>query len=456
MSQYDYDLFTIGAGSGGVRASRVAASMGARVAVAEDTYLGGTCVNAGCVPKKLFVYASHFQEDFDDAAAYGWSLGEPRRFDWRTLLENKDREIQRLNGIYARLLDEAGVERIEGRATLVDPHTVAVDDRRHNAATILVATGSRPSMPRIPGIENAITSDQAFHLERFPERALIVGGGYIAVEFAGIFHGMGASVTQLYRGPLFMRGFDDDVRRVLADQMRKRGIDLRFEKNPTAIERSDAGLRVTVDDGSTLETDQVLYATGRMPKTADLGLEAAGVELGRNGAVVVDAYSRSSVPHIYAIGDCTDRLMLTPVAIAEGIAFAITVFAGKPIQPDHSGVPTAVFSQPPVGCVGLTESEARERCGAIDVYRSSFRPMKHTLTGRDETTMMKLIVDRETDRVVGCHMVGPDAGEIIQGLAIALKCGATKAEFDATIGIHPTAAEEFVTMRERARDPESS
>ena len=456
MSQCETDLFTIGAGSGGVRASRVAASMGARVAIAEDTYLGGTCVNAGCVPKKLFVYASHFHEDFEDAAAYGWSIGERRRFDWRSLLENKNREILRLNGVYARLLDEAGVERIEGRATLVDPHTVAVGERRLSVATILVATGSRPSMPRIPGIEHAITSDEAFHLERFPERAVIVGGGYIAVEFAGIFHGMGASVTQLYRGPLFMRGFDDDVRRLLADQMRKRGIDLRFEKNLTAIERSDTGLRLSVDDGSTLEADQVLYATGREPKTADLGLEEAGVELGRNGAVIVDAYSRSSASHIYAIGDCTDRLMLTPVAIAEGIAFANTVFAGTPTRPDHTGVPTAVFSQPPLGCVGLTEAEARERCGEIDVYRSSFRPMKHTLTGRDETTMMKLIVERATDRVVGCHMVGPDAGEITQGLAIALKCGATKAQFDATIGIHPTAAEEFVTMRERVPDPEST
>jgi len=454
MSQYECDLFTIGAGSGGVRASRVAASMGARVVIAEDTYLGGTCVNAGCVPKKLFVYASHFHEDFEDAAAYGWSIGERRRFDWKTLLENKDREILRLNGVYARLLDEAGVERIEGRATLVDPHTVAVGERRITAATILVATGSRPSMPRIPGIEHAITSDEAFHLERFPERAVIVGGGYIAVEFAGIFHGMGASVTQLYRGPLFMRGFDDDVRRVLAEQMRKKGIDLRFEKNLSAIERSGTGLRLSVDDGSTLEVDQVLYATGRVPKTADLGLQEAGVELGRNGEVIVDAYSRSSVPHIYAIGDCTDRMMLTPVAIAEGIAFANTVFAGEPTRPDHTGVPSAVFSQPPIGCVGLTEAEARERCGEIDIYRSSFRPMKHTLTGRDETTLMKLIVEQASDRVMGCHMVGPDAGEITQGLAIALKCGATKAQFDATIGIHPTAAEEFVTMREKVADPE--
>jgi glutathione reductase (NADPH) len=456
MTQHDYDLFTIGAGSGGVRASRVAASLGARVAVAEDTYLGGTCVNAGCVPKKLFVYASHYREDFEDASAYGWSIGERRRFDWKNLLENKNQEIQRLNGVYARLLDEAGVERIEGRAALLDAHTLAVGERRYTAATILVATGSRPSMPRIPGIEHAITSDEAFHLERFPERVVVVGGGYIAVEFAGIFHGMGAAVTQLYRGPLFMRGFDDDVRRVLADQMRKRGIDLRFERNPTAIERSATGLRVSVDDGSTLEADQILYATGRVPKTADLGLEEAGVELGRNGAVIVDEYSRSNVPHIYAIGDCTDRLMLTPVAIAEGIAFANTVFAGTPTQPDHIGVPTAVFSQPPVGCVGLTEAEARERGGEIDIYRSTFRPMKHTLTGRDETTMMKLIVEPATDRVLGCHMVGPDAGEITQGLAIALKCGATKAQFDATIGIHPTAAEEFVTMREKVPDPDST
>jgi glutathione reductase (NADPH) len=455
MARYDYDLFTIGAGSGGVRASRVASSMGARVAIAEDTYLGGTCVNAGCVPKKLFVYASHYREDFEDAASYGWSIAGPRRFDWKSLLENKDGEIARLNRVYARLLDEAGVERIEGRATLLDAHTVAVGERRHTAANILVATGSKPWLPPVPGIEHAITSDHTFHLERFPDRVVVVGGGYIAVEFAGIFHGMGAAVTQLYRGPLFLRGFDDDVRRALAAGMRKKGIDLRFEKNATAIERSGSGLRVRVDDGSALEADQVLYATGRVPKTASLGLEEAGVELDGNGAVMVDEYSRSSVPHICAIGDCTDRMMLTPVAIAEGVAFAKTVFAGTPTRPDYEGVPTAIFSQPPVGCVGLTEAEARERCGEIDVYRSQFRPMKHTLTGRDETAMMKLVVERASKRVLGCHMVGPDAAEITQGLAIALKCGATKAQFDATIGIHPTAAEEFVTMREKVPDPGS-
>jgi len=455
MARYDYDLFTIGAGSGGVRASRVASSLGARVAVAEDTYLGGTCVNAGCIPKKLFVYASHYREDFEDAAAYGWSIGGPRRFDWKSLLENKDNEIARLNRVYARLLDEAGVERIEGRATLLDAHTVAVGERRHTAANILVATGSKPWLPPVPGIEHAITSDHTFHLERFPDRVVVVGGGYIAVEFAGIFHGMGAAVTQLYRGPLFLRGFDDDVRRALAAGMRKKGIDLRFEKNATAIERSGSGLRVRVDDGSALEADQVLYATGRVPKTASLGLEKAGVELDGSGAVMVDEYSRSSVPNIYAVGDCTDRIMLTPMAIAEGVAFARTVFAGTPTRPDYEGVPTAIFSQPQVGSVGLTEAEARERCGEIDVYRSEFRPMKHTLTGRDETAMMKLVVERASGRVLGCHMVGPDAAEITQGLAIALKCGATKAQFDATIGIHPTAAEEFVTMRERIPDPGS-
>jgi glutathione reductase (NADPH) len=455
MIRYDYDLFTIGAGSGGVRASRVASSLGARAAVAEDTYLGGTCVNAGCVPKKLFVYASHYREDFEDAEAYGWSIGGPRRFDWKSLLENKDREIARLNRVYARLLDEARVERIEGRATLLDAHTVAVGGVRRTAATILIATGSRPWLPAVPGIEHAITSDQAFHLERFPDRVVVVGGGYIAVEFAGIFHGMGAAVTQLYRGPLFLRGFDEDVRRTLAAEMPKRGIDLRFEKQVTSIARSGSGLRVKIDDGSEVEADQVLYATGRVPKTARLGLEAAGVELDGNGAVIVDEYSRSSIPHIYAVGDCSDRIMLTPVAIAEGMAFAKTVFGGAPTRPDYEGVPTAVFSQPQVGCVGLTEAEARERCGEIDVYRSRFRPMKHTLTGRDETAMMKLVVARASGRVLGCHMVGPDAAEITQGLAIALKCGATKAQFDATIGIHPSAAEEFVTMREKLPDPVS-
>jgi len=452
MSSYDYDLFTIGAGSGGVRASRVSASLGARVAVAEERYLGGTCVNVGCVPKKLLVYASSFREEFEDAAGFGWTVGE-RTADWRALIANKDREIERLNGVYARLLDAAGVEVIEGRARIVDPHTVRVGERTIKAANILVATGSWPHLPDIPGIEHAITSNEAFHLADLPRRVLVVGGGYIAVEFAGIFHGLGAEVTQLYRGPLFLRGFDDDLRRVLAEEIRKTGIDLRFDANPASIERIAGGsLIATLEDGTRCEADTILYATGRRPLSADLGLEDAKVDLAANGAIVVDEYSRSSVESIWAIGDVTDRLNLTPVAIHEGMCLASTLFGGRPTAPVHEDVASAVFSQPPLATVGLTETAARERYDAIDVYRTAFRELKHTLSGRDQRTLMKLVVDRASDRVVGAHMVGAHAAEVIQGIAIAVKCGATKAHFDATIGIHPTSAEEFVTMRERVAD----
>jgi glutathione reductase (NADPH) len=447
MSDFDYDLFTIGAGSGGVRASRISASFGARVAVAEVSDLGGTCVNLGCIPKKLFVYASHFRDDFEDAAGYGWSVGE-RSVDWSTLLGNKDREIARLNEVYRELLSDAGVDLLDGRARVVDPHTVEVAGKTFTAEHILVATGGRPVVPEIPGIELAITSDQAFHLSVLPERAIVVGGGYIAVEFAGIFHGLGVDTTQLYRGPLFLRGFDDDLRKTLASQMRQRGLDLRFDANVASIEKSSGGLRATLDDGSTLEADVILYATGRSPNTREMGLEEVGVALDGKGAVSVDEFSRSSVPSIWAIGDATDRINLTPVAIHEGMCLAQTLFADQPTRPDHSNVASAVFSQPPIGTVGLAETAARDAYGEIDVYRSSFRPLKHALTGRNETTMMKLIVDRASDRVIGIHMLGPEAGEIIQGFAVALKCGATKAQFDATIGIHPTSAEEFVTLRD--------
>jgi glutathione reductase (NADPH) len=452
MAGFDYDLFTIGAGSGGVRAARFSAGLGARVAIAEDRYLGGTCVNVGCIPKKLFVYAAHYREDFEDAAGFGWSVGE-RKFDWPTLIENKDREIARLNGVYARLLDDAGVDRFAGRARIADPHTVDIEleggeRRRLTAEHILVATGGWPSRPDIPGIEHAITSNEAFHIESLPHRVLIVGGGYIAVEFAGIFHGLGVDVVQLYRGPLFLRGFDDDVRTTLAEEMKRKEIDVRFDANPAKIEKTDTGLLVTLEDGARIETDVLLYATGRHPLTAGLGLEEAGVELDASGAIVVDEFSRTCVPSICAVGDATDRINLTPVALAEGMALAKTLFGGEPTRPDHADVPSAVFSQPSIGSVGVTEQEARERYGDILIYRSRFRALKHTLSGRDEQTMMKLIVDRASDRVVGCHMVGPDAGEIVQGIAIAVKCGATKAQFDATIGIHPTSAEEFVTMRE--------
>ncbi len=448
----DYDFFVIGGGSGGVRAARIAGGHGATVAVAEERYLGGTCVNVGCVPKKLLVYASHFGEDFEDAAGFGWTVGE-RRFDWARLIANKNREIERLNRVYARMLEGSGAEVFDGRATLVDAHTVALGGKTYTAEYILIAVGGWPVVPAIPGAEHAITSNEAFFLERLPERVAVVGGGYVAVEFAGIFHGLGSKVTQLYRGPLFLRGFDDDVRAALAGEMTRKGIDLRFEANVERIEKIDGGLRARLEDGAEIEADCIMYATGRAPSTANLGLADAGVELDAKGAVTVDAYSKTSVENIYAVGDVTDRVNLTPVAIKEGQAVADTIFGGKPTRPDHADVPSAVFSQPSIGTVGLTEGQARERHGAIDVYRASFRAMKHTLSGRDEKTMMKLIVDRASDRVVGVHMVGPDAGEIIQGIGIAVKCGATKAQFDATVGIHPTSAEEFVTMRDPLPEP---
>jgi glutathione reductase (NADPH) len=449
MARYDFDLFVIGAGSGGVRASRMSAGYGARVAIAEHAALGGTCVNVGCIPKKLMVYASMFREEWEDAAGFGWSAPPPSH-SFAQLIANKDKEIARLNGIYARLLDQAGVTRIDGRARVVDPHRVAVGDESWSAEHILVATGGWPWMPAIPGIEHAITSNEAFYLPALPERVLIVGGGYIAVEFAGIFHGLGAQVRQLYRGDLFLRGFDDDVRSSLAEAMSKGGIDLRFNANPTRLEKaSDGSLRATLADGTQLEADAVLYATGRAPRTKDLGLEQAKVELGSNGEIAVDEYSRSSVPSIHAIGDVTDRVNLTPVAIHEGMCLAATLFGGKPTKVDHTQVPHAVFSQPPVAAVGLNEAGARATHGEIDIYRSRFRELKHTLSGRDQQAMMKLVVDRKTDRVIGAHMVGSYAGEIIQGVAIAIRCGATKAQFDATLGIHPTSAEEFVTMRQK-------
>ena len=446
---YDYDLFTIGGGSGGVRASRMAAQFGAKVALAEERYLGGTCVNVGCIPKKLLVYASEFSDLFDDSAGFGWTIGE-RSFNWQTLIANKDLEIARLNGIYEKVLTDNGARIVRARATIADAHTVVVGSERYTARYILIATGGWPSAPSIPGGELAISSNEAFFLPQFPSRVIIVGGGYIGVEFAGIFHGLGAKVSVVHRGELFLRGFDEDVRRAVAAEMRRREIDLRFNRQVARIDKLALGIRATLDDGATVEADLIMFATGRTPNTHDLGLERAGVKLDHEGAVVVDSYSCSSVPNIYAVGDCTDRMQLTPVAIAEGQAVAETLFHGNPKTPDYENVPTAVFSQPPIGTVGLTEAEARERYRAVDVYKSSFRPLKHTVSGRDEHSFMKLVVDRETDRVLGCHMVGTDAGEIIQGLAIALKCGATKAQFDATVGVHPTAAEEFVTMRNKS------
>ncbi len=448
---HDYDLFVIGAGSGGVRAARMAAARGARVAVAEAGRLGGTCVNLGCVPKKLMVYASGFADAFDDAVGFGWERANPA-FSWPALIAAKDLEITRLNGVYQRLLENSGVEIIEGRARLADGHTVVVGDRSYSTETTLVATGGRPFVPEVSGAELGIVSDAVFSLPDLPARVAIIGGGYIAVEFAGIMRGLGAEVSLIYRGPLFLRGFDQDIRATLAGEMAKRGVDLRFNMEVERLETAaGGGIRVCGPTGDELEADLVLWATGRVPATVGLGLVELGVEFDENGAVVVDEFSQTCVSGIYAIGDCTDRMALTPVAIAEAMALVETL-NGNPTAMDYDNIPSAVFSNPPVGTVGLTESEARSHCREVTVYRSSFRPMKNTLAGRDEYTMMKLVVDGATDEVLGVHMVGPDAGEIIQGFAVALKCGATKAQFDATVGIHPTAAEEFVTMREPVDD----
>lgn len=446
--EYDYDLFVIGAGSGGVRASRISSSLGAKVAIAEEFRVGGTCVIRGCVPKKLLVYASHFSEDFEDAEAYGWTVPKATH-SWQTLIANKDTEIDRLNGIYHNILSNNDVELYEARATLIDAHTVQVGDQTVTAKYILIATGGTPVMPEVPGIEHAISSNEAFHLEELPKRVIVVGGGYIAVEFAGIFHGLGSEVIQLYRGEQILRGFDADVQNVLAEEIRKKGIDVRTHSNPASIEKTNAGLKVTLEDGSVLETDAIMYATGRKPNTDGLGLETVGVELKANGAVVVTPDSQTTVENIYAVGDVTDRVALTPVAIHEGMAFAETVFGNRPRAIDHSNIPSAVFSQPQVGTVGLTEAEARETFGEVDIYKSKFRPMKHTLTGRPEQAFVKLIVDAKSDVVVGAHIIGSDAAEIIQAVGIALKCGATKAQFDSTVGVHPSLAEEIVTMREK-------
>lgn len=448
MSEYDYDLFVIGAGSGGVRAGRMSASLGARVAVAEDSDLGGTCVNVGCVPKKLMVFASHYSEDFHEAAGFGWTVG-PRSHTWANLIENKNKEIARLNGIYGSLLDNAGVTLIKGRGTVTGPHSVEVAGKTYTAERILVAVGGWPTVPDIPGKEHVITSNEFFFLDELPKRVIVVGGGYIAVELAGIFNGLGSQVTQLYRGPLFLRGFDEDVRHFLAGEVRKKGIDLQFERNIASVTKgADGVLTAVLEDGAEMQADVILYATGRSPKTPGLGLEEVGVDLAKNGAIKVNDDFQSSVPSIYALGDVIDRVALTPVAIGEGMVLAHNTYGKGGRKMDYRDIPTAVFSQPPIGTVGLTEAQAREEYGEVDVYRSEFRPMKHTLSGSEERSLMKLIVDRASDRVVGLHMVGPEAGEITQGFGVAMKAGATKADFDATVGIHPTSAEEFVTMRE--------
>ena len=437
---YEFDLFVIGAGSGGVRAARFAAGFGAKVAVAESRYLGGTCVNVGCVPKKLLVYGAHFAEDFEQASGFGWSLGEAN-FDWATLIANKDREIQRLNGIYRNLM--------EGHAKITGPHEVEVNGQRHSAQHILIATGGWPQIPEIPGHEHAISSNEAFFLKELPKRVLVVGGGYIAVEFAGIFHGLGAKTSLLYRGEMFLRGFDGAVRKHLHEELTKRGMDVQFNADIARIDKQpDGSLKATLKDGRELIADCVFYATGRRPMLDNLGLENTGVTLDKRGFVEVDDLYQSAEPSILAIGDVIGRVQLTPVALAEGMAVARRLF--KPEQyraVDYTMIPTAVFSLPNIGTVGLSEEQAIEDGHKVQIFESSFRPMKLTLTQCQERTLMKLVVDADTDKVLGCHMVGPEAGEIVQGLAIALKAGATKQDFDETIGVHPTAAEEFVTMR---------
>lgn len=446
MTHYDVDLFVIGAGSGGVRAARMAAGLGVRVTIAENRYLGGTCVNAGCVPKKLFVYASHFREDFIAAKGFGWSLNTPQ-FDWSHLLAQKNQEIHRLQGVYEDLLNHSGVTLIEGQAHLLDVHTVRIGERNISCKRILIATGGWPSVPNIPGKELVVTSNEMFALAKLPKRILIVGGGYIAVEFAGIMHGMGVKTTLCYRGDKLLRGFDEDVRVFVAQEMHKKGIDILFNTKISAIEKNENSFMACTDKNQQLEFDLILYATGRTPNIAGLGLETLGVELDAMGAIKINDDYQTNIPSIYALGDVTNRLNLTPVATAEAMALVNGLYSNQPTPVDYDNIPTTVFSQPNVGTVGLTEKEARDRYPDIDIYKSVFTPMKHTLSGLDEKTLMKMIVRRSTDKVLGIHMVGSDAGEIIQGMAIAIRAGATKAIFDSTIGIHPTTAEEFVTMR---------
>ena len=445
---YDFDLFVIGAGSGGVRAARFAAGYGTRVAVAESRYLGGTCVNVGCVPKKLLVYGAHFADDFEQAQGFGWTLGEAR-FDWSTLISNKNREIERLNGIYRNLLLNSGVTLLEGHARIVDDHSVELGGKRYSAKHILIATGGWPQMPEVPGHEHAIGSNEAFFLEQLPKRVLVVGGGYIAVEFASIFNGLGAKTSLLYRGDLFLRGFDKAVRLHLQDELNKRGVDLQFNSDIARIDKqADGSLLATLKDGRVLEADCIFYATGRRPMLDNLGLENTHVKLDKRGFIEVDEQYQTSTPSILAIGDVIGRVQLTPVALAEGMAVARRLFKPEEYRKvDYRMIPTAVFSLPNIGTVGLSEEQAKEEGYSVQVFESRFRPMKLTLTESQERTLMKLVVDAATDRVLGCHMVGPDAGEIVQGLAVALKAGATKQLFDETIGVHPTAAEEFVTMR---------
>jgi glutathione reductase (NADPH) len=447
--QFDYDLIVIGAGSGGVRLARMSAQRGARVAVVESRHLGGTCVNVGCVPKKLFVYGAHVREELEDAAGYGWQVpADDVSFDWPTLVSNKNAEIERLNGIYGRLLANAGVDIIEGMASLDDPHTVRVGDQTWSTERVTVATGSWPVIPDIPGREHLLTSNEMFYLPQLPRHATVWGGGYIAVEFAGILAGLGVETTLLYRGDLFLRGFDDDIRRFTEQEMRKKGVDLRFNVTIDSVEQQGNAYQAHLSNGDTLETGLIMAATGRRALVDGLGLTEMGVELTASGHVHVDDYFQTAVPSIYALGDVIGTPQLTPVALAQAMVLSRRLYGDGQGEMDYQAIPTAVFCQPNIGTVGLTEQEARDAGHSVTIYRSEFRPMKYTLSGRDERSLMKLVVDAETDQVLGAHMVGPDAGEITQGLAVAIKAGATKAQFDATMGIHPTSAEEFVTMRE--------
>lgn len=462
--EYDYDYLCIGGGSGGVRSARIAAGYGAKVALVECASggskkengfggLGGTCVNVGCVPKKLMSYGSHYSHDMHDAENFGWEDANPK-LNWKRFIDNKNKEIARLNGVYENLLKNNKVELINGFAKLVDGHTVDIDGKKVTAETILVAPGGWPMMPKVDGGELAISSNEIFFLDERPNRIIVVGGGYIAIEFAGIFKGYGADVTQVYRGDMWLRGFDMDVRKHLVTEYEQQGINLKFNSNIAKLEKVDTGIKVTYEDGSTQEADVVMYATGRVPRTKNLNCEAVGVKLDANGAIIVDEGFQTSVPSIYAVGDVINRIQLTPIALAEGHCLADTLFGGKPRKTDYSDVPTAVFSNPPIGTVGLSEEDARAKYKNVHIYRSSFRAMKHTITGRQEKTLMKLIVDADTDKILGIHMVGDAAGEVIQLAGVAVKAGVTKADFDNTIGVHPTAAEEFCTMRTRVPDPE--
>ena len=451
MTVFDFDLLVIGGGSGGVRAARMAAQRGAKVALIEAQAMGGTCVNVGCIPKKLYSYAAHFAESFEESHGFGW-VGPAPVLDWSALKANRAREITRLNGIYMQLLKGAGVQVIEGWATLMDAHTVAVGAQRYSAKNILIATGGKPSVPEIAGREHVITSNEIFDIDPFPKRLLVVGGGYIACEFASIFKSLGASVTQLYRGAQVLRGFDEEIRHFIAAEMLKSGVDLRLNADVAAIVKTASGLQVMLQDGSTVEAVAVLYASGRVPLVQGLGLEALGIAQKPDGAILVNDHYQTSLPHIYAVGDVTARVQLTPVALGEAMVVVdhlLGAAAGKaPRSMSYDFIPTAVFTHPNIGTVGFSEAEARERFGAVRVFKSEFKALKHTLSGSSERTFMKLLVDEASDRVVGLHMVGAEAGEIVQGFAVAMKAGATKAVFDSTIGIHPTAAEEFVTMRE--------